>query len=66
MAPTYRPTLDETTPPRAFSAATIEDPTMRLLLLLTLITLAACETNRSSPLGPRGTALPPPDAITGR
>jgi len=62
----YRPALDETTLSRALSAATDGDTSMRLLLLLTLITLAACETNRGGPLGPRGTALPPPDAVTGR
>ncbi len=39
---------------------------MRLLLLVTLAFLAACETNRGGPLGPRGTALPPPDVVTGR
>ncbi len=39
---------------------------MRLMLLITLVFLAGCETTRNSPLGPRGTALPPPDAVTGR
>jgi hypothetical protein len=39
---------------------------MRCLLLLGLLLVAACEeSSRSTPFGPRGTALPPPDAVTG-
>jgi hypothetical protein len=41
---------------------------MRSFLLLGLLLLAACGgggSARDTPLGPRGTALPPPDPITG-
>lgn len=39
---------------------------MRSLLFLGLLLLAACEDGaRSTPFGPRGTALPPPDPVTG-
>ena len=37
-------------------------------LLLVVLTLSACEDDRysrSGPIAPRGTALPPPDPVTG-
>ncbi|MBR0645169.1 hypothetical protein [Plastoroseomonas hellenica] len=39
---------------------------MRCFLFLGLLLLVACEDGaRSTPFGPRGTALPPPDPVTG-
>ena len=39
---------------------------MRAFLFLGLLLFAACESGeRSTPFGPRGTALPPPDPVTG-